>query len=367
MLTLDQLRSNRGTLFWTLHAAGWGAYAVAQWFGALLIEKTLEYQLVIGIAAVAGFVLSMPMRYIYRALIGKPLRTVIVWVLVTCYVTALALRVVINVSYMWLVEPDWQIRTMFELFGSTVSTMYLLLCWSALYFGIKYYESLRSAALAQEAQLKMLRYQLNPHFLFNTLNAISTLILDNQNRTANHAVMRLSEFLRYTLDQDPMKKVTLRQEMEALDLYMNTERLRFGGRLRLEYAVEDAALDALVPSLLLQPLIENAVKYAISPREEGGSIRIEGRARGAMLELTVIDDGPGLKDGNALIEGRGVGLRNTRERLNVLYGERHRFAVLNSHPGMRIEIGLPLERAEGAQDRAVSAAPAQARTGSRVA
>jgi sensor histidine kinase YesM len=87
------------------------------------------------------------------------------------------------------------------------------------------------------------------------------------------------------------------------------------------------------------------VKYAITPREEGGSIRIEGRARGAMLELTVIDDGPGLRDGNALIEGRGVGLRNTRERLAVLYSDKHRFAVLNSHPGMRIEIGFPLERA----------------------
>ncbi len=359
MPTLDQLRSNRDALFWTLHAAGWGAYAVSQWFGALLIEKTFEYQLVIEIAAVGGFVLSMPMRYIYRAIAGKSLRTVVISVLVTCYVTALALRVVINVSYKWLVEPEWTFKTLFEIFASAVSTTYLLLCWSALYFGIKYYENSQKQRKRhsdlprwhREAQLKMLRYQLNPHFLFNTLNAISTLILDNQNRTANHAVTRLSEFLRYTLDQDPMKKVTLRQEMEALDLYMNTERLRFGGRLKLEYAVEEPALDALVPSLLLQPLIENAVKYAISPREDGGSIRIEGRARGAMLEITVIDDGPGLRDGNALIEGRGVGLRNTRERLNVLYGEQNRFAVLNSHPGMRIEIGLPLQKAEPAPER----------------
>jgi LytS/YehU family sensor histidine kinase len=142
-----------------------------------------------------------------------------------------------------------------------------------------------------------------------------------------------------------MKKVTLRQEIEALDLYMNTERLRFGGRLRLEYAIEEPALDALVPSLLLQPLIENAVKYAITPREDGGSIRIEGRTRGMMLEIAVIDDGPGLRDSNALTEGRGVGLRNTRERLAVLFGELHRFAVLNSHPGMRIEIGFPLDKA----------------------
>jgi two-component system LytT family sensor kinase len=372
MLTLDQFRSNRNAFFWTLHAAGWGAYAVAQYFGALLIEKPIEYQLVIGIAAVSGFVLSMPMRYIYRALMGRPLRVVVISVLITCYVIALALRTVINFSYQWLVEPDWQFKTLFEIFGGAVSMTYLLLCWSALYFGIKYYESLqkqreaalRSATLAQEAQLKMLRYQLNPHFLFNTLNAISTLILDNQNRTANHAVTRLSEFLRYTLDQDPMKKVTLRQEIEALDLYMNTERLRFGGRLRLEYAVEEPALDALVPSLLLQPLIENAVKYAITPREDGGSIRIEGRTRGSMLEVTVIDDGPGLRDGNALIEGRGVGLRNTRERLAVLYGEHHRFAVLNSHPGMRIEIGFPLEKAPPGTS---AAAQKPAVIGSRVA
>ena len=172
----------------------------------------------------------------------------------------------------------------------------------------------------------MLRYQLNPHFLFNTLNAISTLILDNQNRTANQAVMRLSEFLRYTLDQDPMKKVTLRQEIEAMNLYLTTEKLRFGDRLRLEFAVEERALEALVPSLLLQPLIENAVKYAVSPSERGGTIRVEGRARGSMLELAVADDGPGLNTGAAPGAGRGVGLRNTRERLAVLYDDRHRFA-----------------------------------------
>jgi LytS/YehU family sensor histidine kinase len=164
-------------------------------------------------------------------------------------------------------------------------------------------------------------------------------------------VTRLSEFLRYTLDQDPMKKVTLRQEIDALNLYLSTERLRFGDRLRLEFAVEESALDALVPSLLLQPLIENAVKYAISPREEGGLIRIEGRVRGTMLELAVVDDGPGLKSGASFAEGRGVGLRNTRERLAVLYAENHRFVALNAQPGLRIEIGLPRELAPRTTER----------------
>ena len=353
MLTLEQFRSNRNVLFWSLHAAGWGAYGISQYFGALLYEKPNSYAQVIVVAAVAGFILSMPMRYIYRRLWGLPPRVFVTGVLVTCYVTALAIRTVINLAYKQLVEPDWQFKTLFELFGGAISTTYLLLCWTALYFAIRYYESqqkqqeavLKAVALAQESQLKMLRYQLNPHFLFNTLNAISTLILDNQNRTANHAIARLSEFLRYTLDQDPMKKVTLRQEIEALDLYLGTERLRFGERLRLEYAIEGPALDALVPSLLLQPLLENSLKYAISPREEGGCVRIEGRARGAMLEVSVIDDGPGLRDRYTPSERerRGVGLRNTRERLAVLYGEDHRFAVLNSHPGLRIDMALPLE------------------------
>ncbi|TLY96234.1 MAG: sensor histidine kinase [Gammaproteobacteria bacterium] len=369
--TLEQFRTNRSVLFWSLHAAGWAAYGITQYFGALLYEKPSSYARAIAAAAAAGFVLSMPMRYIYRRLWGRPPRIMIVGVLATCYVTALALRSVINLSYKAFVEPDWQPQTLFELLGGTLSTTYLLLCWSVLYFGIKFYESqrrqeqamLKAVALAQEAQLKMLRYQLNPHFLFNTLNAISTLILDNQNRKANHAVTRLSEFLRYTLDQDPMKKVTLRQEIEALDLYLGTERLRFGERLRLEYAIEEPALNALVPSLLLQPLLENSLKYAVSAREQGGLVRIEGRTREGLLELSVIDDGPGLREGAAGPgERRGVGLRNTRERLAVLYGENCRFAVLNSRPGLRVDMALPLETAgAGAEAQRQALQPGVAR------
>ncbi len=366
MPTLEQFRKNRNVLFWTLHAAGWAAYGITQYVGALFYEKPASYARVWLVAAFAGFVLSAPMRYIYRRLWGRPPRTIIVGVLLTCYVTALALRMVINLSYIEFVAPDWQVQTLFELFGGALSTAYLLLCWSVLYFGIKFYESkrqqeeamLKAVALAQEAQLKMLRYQLNPHFLFNTLNAISTLILDNQNRKANHAVARLSEFLRYTLDQDPMKKVTLRQEIEALDLYLGTERLRFGERLRLEYAIEEPALDALVPSLLLQPLLENSLKYAVSQREQGGLVRIEGRTREGLLELSVIDDGPGLPDGPPPSDRRGVGLANTRERLKVLYGESCRFAAINCHPGLRVDMALPLETAppeERAAQRALTA------------
>ena len=351
---LGRLRIPRDTLFWSLHAAGWTGYGCAQYLGALLYDKEPGYLYVIMSAAVSGFVVTMPLRYIYRVLWRQRPRIVLVGIAITSYVTALAWRLCVNFAYdRFMPQLDWKMVHWYEYLSGALQGTYLMLCWSGLYFGIKFYESLqlqreatlRSAALAQEAQLRMLRYQLNPHFLFNTLNAISTLVLDNQNRIANQAVTRLSEFLRYTLDQYPMKKVTVRQELDALNMYLSTEQLRFNDRLRIEFAFEENALEALVPSLLLQPLIENAVKYAVSPREGGGAILVEGRVRGRMLELVVADDGPGAKNAAALIEGRGVGLRNTRERLHVLYGDQQRFVALNAHPGVRIEIALPFEKA----------------------
>ena len=283
MPTLDQFRSNRSVLFWTLHAAGWAAYGISQYFGALLYEKPSSYARVIAASAIAGFVLSAPMRFIYRRLWNRRLweqapRTMIVWVLASCYVTGAGAAHRHQHVVQGVRRPGVARARRCSSCSAARCPRPTCCCAGALlYFGIKFYESqrqqeqamLKAVSLAQEAQLKMLRYQLNPHFLFNTLNAISTLILDNQNRKANHAVTRLSEFLRYTLDQDPMKKVTLRQEIEALDLYLGTERLRFGERLRLEYAIEEPALEALVPSLLLQPLLENSLKYAVSAARAG--------------------------------------------------------------------------------------------------
>jgi LytS/YehU family sensor histidine kinase len=354
---LDPLKYNRATLFWVLQIGGWTAYAISQLVGAMVYDNMPGYHKAVLVAAIWGFVLTIGLRYICRWLWRQSPRVLLGLGVLSCYVIALCWRAVTTNAYRYFVEPEWEMKSILDMFAGSITSTYLFVSWAGIYFGIKYYESLqqqreatlRAATLAQEAQLKMLRYQLNPHFLFNTLNAISTLILDNHNRIANQMVMRLSEFLRYTLDQDPMKKVTLRQEIEAMNLYLTTEKLRFGDRLKLEYAVEEGAMDALVPSLLLQPLIENAVKFAVSPSEIGGTIRVEGRTRGSMLELAVADDGPGLtanaSSSAVPAAGRGVGLRNTRERLAVLYEEKHRFATIDNKPGLRIELGLPLELA----------------------
>ena len=353
-MTLDDLRRNRNLLFWALHTLGWSGYLITQYLGSVLYEKPVAYIKVVLAAAAAGFLLSAPLRYLYRHFLGQPLKVVFPVVILASWCVALAWRVVINSAYMQWVEPIWMAgEPWYGIFMGAITSTYLILCWSGLYFGIKYYEALqeqresmlRAAALAQEAQVKMLRYQLNPHFLFNTLNAISTLILDGQGKIANQAVGRLSDFLRYTLDQDPMKKVTLRQELDALNLYLGIEQLRFGDRLKLEFDVDDSATRALVPSLILQPLVENSLKYAVAPREEGGRLRIEAREAAGHLHLVVQDDGPGLPVGVELGAGRGVGFRNTRERLAVLYGDQQTLAVRFSRPGLRLEISLPFEPA----------------------
>ena len=190
----------------------------------------------------------------------------------------------------------------------------------------------------------MLRYQLNPHFLFNTLNAISTLILDGANQTANQAVSRLSDFLRYTLDSDPMNRVTLGSELDALDLYLEIEKVRFGERLIIEKDIDEHATNALVPSLILQPLIENAIKYAISPSEQGGTLRISARVQHGTLALQLSDTGPGLGNGDNGQKSSGVGLRNTRERLQQLYGDEQAFTLAPNEPsGLTVTINIPFE------------------------
>ena len=188
-----------------------------------------------------------------------------------------------------------------------------------------------------------------PQFLDHTLNTVARHVRRGDTTAAERMLAGLTDIRRHELEESPPQAVTLRQELAFIDRYLAIEKSRFGDRLKLEYAVEEAAMEALVPSLLLQPLIENAVKFAVSPSEIGGTIRVEGRARGSMLELAVADDGPGLSSSAASpavpAAGRGVGLRNTRERLAVLYEEKHRFATIDNKPGLRIELGLPLELA----------------------
>ena len=205
-MDLTQLKRNRNLLFWSLHVLGWSAYGISQYLGAMLYGKPVAYVEYIAVAAISGCILSAPLRYICRWLWAKPPATMIAGGVAAAYVTACLLRIPMNWFYHRYLEPEWPMTHWYEYLMGAMSSTYLMACWIGLYFGVRYYESLQTqrvatlqaSSLAQEAQLKMLRYQLNPHFLFNTLNAISTLILDNRNSVANSAVTGLSEFLRWT-------------------------------------------------------------------------------------------------------------------------------------------------------------------------
>lgn len=199
--------------------------------------------------------------------------------------------------------------------------------------------------MAHQAHIKMLRYQLNPHFLFNTLNAISTLVLLKENDTAEAMVSRLSDFLRYSLDNDPIKRVPLGQEIKALRLYLEIEKVRFDDRLEVVWDIDEQCDGALVPSMILQPIIENAIKHAISKMENGGRISITARTFGNDLLMDVADNGPGadIKDGQ-LSRENGVGLANIRERLQSLYHRNFAFSIEHNQPsGVRVRIRIPYE------------------------
>ena len=358
-MTLDQLFRDRRRLYWILNVSGWLGYVLTAYLGAVAHEKPDSYIAVIVATAMAGFLLTFPMRVVYRLLWGRSPVALAAGIIFCCYVLALGWRWLQNTLYYDWVKNDWQPEHLMDYVGGVMGSFYILLCWSGLYFGIKYYQrlqeqteqTLKATAAAHQAQLKMLRYQLNPHFLFNTLNAISTLILDGANDTANLTVSRLSDFLRYTLDNDPMKRVSLGSELGALDLYLEIEKVRFGERLVVQKEVEPRALEALVPSLILQPLIENAIKYAINPSEDGGTLKISANVHNGILLLQLADNGPGLGNGDSSKKSCGVGLRNTRERLQQAYGDAQAFTLAPNDPrGLVITINIPFETDEKTQD-----------------
>lgn len=204
--------------------------------------------------------------------------------------------------------------------------------------------TLRASRLEAElanARLAALKMQLQPHFLFNALNSISSLVPDEP-RAAQKMIGELAELLRMTLAGEGDHDTPLRRELELLDRYVAIERVRFGERLRVEVSAEPDALDAPIPTLLLQPLVENAVLHGIQPSIEGGTVRVSARREGEWLALEVSDDGVGLPAGFAERAATRVGLVNTRERLKKRFGAEHLFAIGAAEPrGTRVSIRLP--------------------------
>lgn len=350
---VSPLFTNRDRSFWLLQLAGWVGYFLVRILNGLTTGSVyFDYPVYIA-ATIAGFLITVFVRYVYRVIRSRPLQTVMPSILTICVVFGLIMSSLELGVYTVFNAADGSFEGLAR-FSNAMFETTVLLAWSSIYFGYHYYaafneqreRALKAQAMAHQAQLKMLRYQLNPHFLFNTLNAISTLVLEKAGDEANEMLTKLSSFLRLTLHNQPSQRVTLDQELHALGLYLDIERVRFQDRLETVYEIDDKARKALIPSLLLQPLVENAIKYAIAPAENGGLITVTAQAQEGRLVMWLKDTGPGIADPDHIVSqsGSGVGLGNTRERLDQIYGPGHAFEIRNLEgSGLGIRISLPLE------------------------
>ncbi len=354
--------ADKNRAFWILQVSGWSSYFLLRTLGGLANRMGFGFILPTLVVTITGFSITLLMGWAYRGLFRmKPVK---MWSL-SCLVLALA-STLFSAIEVWahatFFEPGWQPQGI-EFFGAILLTLAVLGAWTALYYGINYYLLLdkqaerlqKMSAQANSAQLEMLRYQINPHFLFNTLNSISTLVLLGETEKANGMLSKLSSFLRYTLVGDREGDATVAQEMQALRLYLGIERTRFEQRLRVHFEIDPEVENARIPAMLLQPLVENAIKYAVTPLENGADICISAHRSGEQLELVVADTGPGIGEDRPTPEGTGVGLNNIRERLLQAYGREHSFDILangnspfvqdgdGTGPGIAARIRIPLQ------------------------
>jgi len=346
--------ADKNKAFWVLQSIGWTGYftlrslsGIANSMGAMFVVHTL-------LLTATGYSLTLLMGSLYRRLITMRALLTAVLSLIAVIVASFAFSFIETWSYATFLRPGSR-PVGIEYLGALLLNFSLLAAWSSLYYGINYYLLLEEEinqrskleSAASSATLAMLRYQLNPHFLFNTLNSISTLVLLKQTERANAMLARLSSFLRYTLANEPTAKVTLAQEVETLKLYLEIEKMRFEDRLRPHFKIESETIGARLPSLLLQPLIENAIKYAVTPAENGADIWITAKPEGQAVRIEVADNGNGEGAEISATQSTGVGLANIRDRLSQAYGGAHRFETRqNDRGGFSVIIEIPFETGE---------------------
>ncbi len=351
--------SKQSHQFWTIQIAGWAGYALVVFLAIIRPQFdspgfNLSGQIMNLIAeTMSGFVLSYLQWLFIQRIVHLPLKKI----LFLSFSFAAFLGIIYNIiklsSFKVIVyNQHWnEAWDMLEFGGWLMFSLTTMFAWTSIFFIMLYNTKLqkeherllKAQTLAKDAQLQMLRYQLNPHFMFNTMNAISTLILKNENDKANEMLDKLCEFFRYTLDFKAKSKTTLRKELELLELYLSIEKVRFGERLQVQLEISDSAIKCQVPNMLLQPLVENAIKYAIEPRKGGGKVTIKAMCSDNRLVLSVLDDGYGESD--KAEKGFGIGISNTKARLDAMFnGDYEINLIATPEEGATVEISMPIEK-----------------------
>jgi len=368
---------SRATLFWVLHLGGWIGFGTFVWAINIAdigpFPSAVEQVIWVG----CGIALTLGFRSCFHrgcaagwpdtsliglaatlSVLGGPIWYVIDLTLLRASLTGPVHALGLDAMFAKEISevaahPRW-----WPPIGHWMLFTSLLSAWCSLYYGIKAMldleveraRSVRALKLADSARLRALQSQLNPHFLFNALNGIATLIREGERTRAADTVDTLSDFLRLTLRKLDSPEIPVREELAFVEQYLRIQRLRFGNSLQATVHADPETHDALVPTLILQPLVENAVRHGVLARAQGGALSVAIRRRDAVLVITVEDDGPGLGEKSA--PPYGVGLKNSAERLAALYGDDAHMSV-GARPyggGFVAVIFLPFRRAPEAPE-----------------
>ncbi|MEN8616620.1 sensor histidine kinase [Shewanella baltica] len=341
-------------LFWLSQCCGWLAYAV---FTELMIKIAGQEPWGIHLPHLlldtcCGFCITLLLRKLYAQFRLQP-AGVSISLHIACVLTASLLWTLFKWhTLQWLYGTWWQPMTWFDFGTWTSASLTVLATWTAGYYGIKIYldnaEQKHKAAealnLAKESQLKMLRYQLNPHFMFNSINAICTLILKQHNDNAVAMLEKLCDFLRYSLYTDPLAKITVQDEIAILQTYLDIEQCRFQSGLNVQLSADTGCNTALMPSLLVQPLIENALKHGLG-QKNNIAIAVNFTRDASRLHIRVSDTGSGFN--LSALTPAGIGMKNCQDRLQLIYpGASHFDAGNCENGGAWVSITIPLELSE---------------------
>ena len=360
-------------LFWYCQFGFWVFICLVS-FGTLNVwfeQYQLSYFLHIIMQSAVGLILSTVLQK-YFIVIWNKTNKFRLWVgLALIFAIALCWTIARMALFIVLTNED---NIWWNFGGWYFSGIFIYLCWSAMFHGLMYYQLLQrehqilldsqyliekeyikrieAQAMAKEAQLKMLRYQLSPHFLSNALNSVNALIEMNQGKIAQQTVVKISKFLRYLLDHDVEARVTVKQEITALLFYLDIEKVRFGERLTIDLNIDKNTENGLIPNLLLQPIVENSIKHALSKSEEGGTLHVFIRLLNGLLNIELSDSGKGIKnefDTNKERENRSIGMNNINSRLEAIYPNQYKLSYASSDGGFKTHITIPFELAQVSQ------------------